>query len=188
MDAEIALPIYAEILGRLRQRLENLEGCVFDSSCGTGHLLELYHQSFDAERALMGMDLSPKMVELARARVGHHAQIQEGDMRDMSPFAPGSMAAILSFFALHHLSPSDAQVAFQAWNQALQVGGQIVVAAWEGDGNIDYGDSSNVIALRYTKVDLEAWFGKTGFQVDRCWAEEIDGFDMKALYVEGTKR
>ena len=66
MDAEIGLPLYADTLGRLAERIRSLPGPVLDTSCGPGHMLRLYHDKFDGERALVGMDLSPKMVSMAR--------------------------------------------------------------------------------------------------------------------------
>lgn len=52
------------------------------------------------------------------------------------------------FFALHHLDDEGVQVAFGEWHRILGPGGQVVVATWEGNGVIDYGDESDIVALR----------------------------------------
>jgi len=187
MDSEIGLPVYGEILCRLKDRITDVEGCLLDTSCGTGHLLELYHKKFDPNRELMGMDLSPAMVVNSDARIGKIATVQVGDMRDLSNFSPTSLAAILSFFAVHHLNSNEVKNAFRVWFETLKVGGQIIVGTWEGSGVIDYGESSDVIALRYTKEDLAPSLESAGFTVDRCWVEDVEGFSMKALYLEGSK-
>ena len=41
MDAEIDLPVYAHILGRLRDRVANMPGTLVDTACGSGHMLSL---------------------------------------------------------------------------------------------------------------------------------------------------
>jgi ubiquinone/menaquinone biosynthesis C-methylase UbiE len=187
MDVEIDLPIYQELLSGLHKRLVDIAGVLIDTSCGTGHVLEFFHKKFDAERALLGIDLSPGMVDNATARLGDHASIQVGDMRDLR-FQPSmSCSAVLSFYGIHHLGTQELQQALHEWSRVLVPGGQLVVAAWEGSGSVDYGDFSNVIALRYTAEELGAWIANAGLQVDRSWTEDVEGFDMKALYVEASK-
>jgi len=66
-------------------------------------------------------------------------------------------------------------------------GGQLVVATWEGTGAIDYGDASDVVALRYREEEIAAWAQAAGFVVDRCVVEPMEGMPMKTLYLEGTK-
>lgn len=187
MDTEIELPIYGDILSRLKERIAGIDGDLLDTSCGTGHMLHLFRQQYDSARGLVGIDLSPAMVENARARLGSQADLQVGNMKDLSGFTPMSSAAMLSFFAVHHLSPEEIPATFQEWFRTLKPGGQIVVAAWEGSGLIDYGGSSEVRALRYQESELSAWLQGAGFSVDRCWLEEVEEFPMKALYLEGSK-
>jgi SAM-dependent methyltransferase len=104
MDAEIELPVYADVLGRLAARLADLSGPVIDTSCGSGHMLARYHHRYDPHRALIGIDLSPAMVALAVAKLGPAAQIRVGDMRQPSGLTTETAAAVISFFALYHLT------------------------------------------------------------------------------------
>ena len=67
MDEEIELPVYADTLRRLSDRLHAIPGPILDTSCGPGHMLARYHSHFDADRRLIGIDLSPRMVSIARA-------------------------------------------------------------------------------------------------------------------------
>lgn len=187
MDAEIDLPVYADTLGRLAERIAQVPGPVIDTSCGPGHMLWRYHERYDPERSLSGIDLSPRMVAIARSRLGSSAALATGDMRDLRPIESDSAAAVLSFYAIHHVEPEQILVALREWHRVLRSGGQLVVAAWEGTGPIDYGGESDVVALRYRSEEIVSWAQAAGFVVDRCVVEPVEGMPMEAVYLEGTK-
>jgi ubiquinone/menaquinone biosynthesis C-methylase UbiE len=187
MDTEIGLPVYAGMLGRLRDRLANTPGPVVDTSCGSGHMLAMYHERYDQSRPLLGVDLSLAMVSIAAAKLGSDAQVVVGDMRDLSAVDSGSSSAVLNFFALHHLDDEGVQVAFREWYRILGPGGQVVVATWEGNGVIDYGDESDIVALRYSGNDIASWAQDAGFAITRCAVEPVENFPMDALYLEAGK-
>ncbi len=188
MDAEIDLPVYADILGRLAGRIGALAGPVVDTSCGSGHMLARYRERYDAQRALLGIDLSPRMAAIAGDKLGVDVQILVGDMRDLGEIESGTAAAVLSFFALHHIGPEEVLAALGEWHRVLRPQGQLVMAAWEGEGAIDYGDVSDVVALRYTRDEIVVWTQEAGFVVDRCVVEPVEEIPMDAVYLEGTKR
>lgn len=188
MDAEIDLPVYADTLGRLAERIADLTGSVIDTSCGPGHMLSRYHERHDPARALVGIDLAPRMAALASARLESSAEILTGDMRDLRGVESGSAAAVVSFFAIHHLDPEDVLVALREWHRALRPGGQLLVAAWEGVGPVDYGDDADVVALRYTKDEVTSWAEQAGFVVNRCVVEPAEGMPMQVVYLEATQQ
>ena len=157
MDNEINLPVYSNILSRLAEKISEIHGAVIDTSCGSGHMLHRYHERYDPERSLIGIDLSPSMVALASNKLGSNADIYVGDMRDLSRISSESSAAVISFFAIHHLNPKEISVAFKESYRALRPQGQLSIATWEGNGPIDYGDESDVVALRYSKKEVAAW-------------------------------
>ena len=187
MDEEIELPIYAELLSGLAARLVNRPGPLLDTSCGTGHMLLKYHQEFDSERQLLGVDLSPHMVEIATKRLGACGTAMVGDMRDLSGVESGSVAALLSFFALHHLDPEEIPATLQEWARALQPGGVFLLATWEGEGAIDYGEESDLVALRYTEEEVLKWVKNAGFRADASTIRPVEGMPMDAIYLEATR-
>ena len=98
-----------------------------------------------------------------------------------------SAAAVLNFFAVHHLDPPDVLLAAGEWRRVLRGGGQLVVAAWEGTGPIDYGDEADIVALRYTSAELASCFEEAGFAVQRCVVEPVEDFPMDAVYLECSR-
>ena len=187
MDMEIDLPVYAAMLGRLQERIANTPGAVVDTACGSGHMLSMFHERYDQSHPLMGVDLSPRMVSIAQEKLGPHAQLVAGDMCDLSALDSGSSSAVLNFFALHHLDSAGVGVALREWYRILGPGGQLVVAAWEGSGTIDYGDESDIVALRYSSKELAEWAQAAGFAIIRCAVEPVEDFPMDAVYLEGIK-
>ncbi len=185
MDKEIENPIYKELLGRLAKNIRHIKGAVVDTSCGPGHVLALYREQFDPDRALVGIDLSPKMVELARTKLAPTNTAVVGDMQHLDTIESDSAAAVLSFFALHHLSGESVEPTLKEWARVLVPGGRLVIAAWEGTGPIDYGEQSDVIALRYTRAQVAGWMTAAGFFVDRCRVEPVEDMSMDAIYAEG---
>ncbi len=186
MDTEIFLPVYADVLGRLQDRIRTKKGLLIDTACGSGHMLSMFRERFDRGRPILGVDLSPRMVAIAANRLGNNCTVI-GDMRDLSMVASGSAAAVMNFFAVHHIDPDDVFTAMTEWYRVLCSGGQLVLAAWEGAGAIDYGEESEIVALRYTAPELTSCCEKAGFAVTRCIVEEVADFPMHAVYVECVK-
>ena len=187
MDSEIDLPVYADTLGRLAERITQVPGLLLDTSCGTGHMLSMYHERYDSERQLLGIDLSPRMIAIARSKLGSNAQVIAGDMCDLSMIESNSSAAVLSFFALHHVGPNEISAALREWYRVLRPNGQLIIATWEGTGPIDYGEASNLVAARYRKEEITTWTEAAGFVIHQCSVEPVEGMPMEAIYLEGSK-
>ena len=186
MESEIDLPIYSDILGRLQARIANTTGLLIDSSCGSGHMLSLFHERYDPDRSLLGIDLSPRMVSIAGERLGPGARVAIGDMCDLSEVENGSAAAVVSFFAIHHLDLDGVRRALAEWKRVLGRGGQLLLAAWEGAGAIDYGDEADIVAFRYDAEELSSLTRAAGFSVARCVVEPVEGLPMDAIYLEAV--
>jgi ubiquinone/menaquinone biosynthesis C-methylase UbiE len=186
MDAEIDLPVYADTLERLCARIADVSGPIVDAACGSGHMLARIRDRYDPSREVIGLDLSPRMVAITAERLGTAGRAIVGDMTALTVIPDSSAAALVNFFALHHLDPQGVRSALGEWRRVLTTGGQLVVAAWEGDGVIDYGEHSDVVALRYRMEALRGWCEQAGFEITRCLVEPVEDFPMDAIYLEGT--
>jgi SAM-dependent methyltransferase len=76
---------------------------VVEPGCGSGRMLDAF-----ARRGVevVGLDLSPEMVELARARLGEHAEVIEADMTDFD-LGRTFGGAISPINTLLHLTPEQ---------------------------------------------------------------------------------
>lgn len=187
MDKEIDLLMYAEALSGLAERITDLDGPVLDSSCGSGHMLERLEDRYASGRQLVGVDLCPRMAAIAQKRLGNAATVTEGDMRDLCHVSDDSCAAVLSFFALHHVDLEGMRTCFVAWYRVLRPGGQLLVATWEGEGPIDYGGYMDIVAMRYRKQDVAKAARAAGFRIDKCSVEPVEGMEMDAVYLNATE-
>jgi ubiquinone/menaquinone biosynthesis C-methylase UbiE len=187
MEQEIKLPIYHEVLSNLAWNLKNTEGSILDSSCGTGHMLERIRDDYAPNRELVGVDISPKMVEIARKRLGRSAILIEGDMSAVPQIPNESCAAVLSFYAIQHVEIEELHHCLDEWKRILVLGGQLLLAAWEGEGAIDYGGVSEVVARRYREKELVSSISIAGFDVVHSAVKPVDDFDMDAVHILATK-
>ncbi len=188
MDGEIDLPIYAETLSRFSESIASVQGTLIDTSCGSGHMLSMFRDRFDKTRQIIGVDLSPRMLAIASTRLGSDAEILAGDMRDLGFAEVGSAAGAISFFAVHHLDPDGVRLALHEWHRVLTPGGQLLLAAWEGAGPIDYGEHSDIVAFRINAEELSFWAHSAGFVVSHCAVEPVEGMEMDAIYMYATRQ
>ena len=107
---------------------------VVDAGCGPGHVTaHLARLGVDAH----GIDLSSAMIEQAR-RLFPGGSYQVGDLRQlMRPAAADGWGAVLAWYSLIHLAPSELPVAVAALVRPLRPGGLLVIAVHTG-GRINH--------------------------------------------------
>lgn len=189
MDSEIQEEIYSIGLEHLYSSTQKLTGSIVDSSCGSGHLLKRYNDEFKPSHKLIGVDLSELMVMKSRELLQDSAEIYIGDMTKLDMIRSNSCAAMLSYFSLQHLPEQLLLPTFLEWKRTLEIGGQLVIAGWEGSGTINYGDDCDVVAYRYQKELLRSLLLKAGFKVELCIEKQVQspGEPMNGFYLQATK-
>ncbi len=102
---------------------------VVDAGCGPGHVAaHLAARGADAR----GIDLTPSMVEQARARFPG-VRYDVGDLtRLMRPETAGGWGAVLGWYSLIHLAGSELPTAIAALARPLAPGGLLVLALHAG--------------------------------------------------------
>ncbi len=187
MDDEIKHPVYTKTFTRLHENIKDQQGALIDTACGTGHMLAMYHDNYDPDRLLIGIDLSTSMTSIASNKLGSRARIITGDMCKLNSIDADSAVAVLNFFALHHLDAEQIEDALREWYRVLKPQGQLFIATWEGEGAIDYGGESDIIALRYRLDELIPLVQKAGFEITRSAVEPVEEFPMDAIYIDAVK-
>ena len=107
--------------------LEELEKEPFsellDVGCGTGPMIALLVEKYP-DRRYTGLDITPKMIEVARAKGLPNARFVVGDSENM-PFDEASFDAVICANSFHHYP--DPQAFFASARRVLRPGGRLVL-------------------------------------------------------------
>jgi len=100
-----------------------LGATVLDAGCGSGAQAEwLLEQGAD----VVGIDVSPRMIEEAERRCGGRGRFLVGDLAQPLPLEPGSLDGITCSLALHYVA--DWSVPLRSFASALRPGGWAVIS------------------------------------------------------------
>jgi ubiquinone/menaquinone biosynthesis C-methylase UbiE len=146
-------------------------GRALDAACGTGRhtarLLERGHE-------VTGVDGSPEMLELARARVPPDVRLLDGDLEDL-PVEDGEFDLVVCALALGHCVDLRAPIAELA--RAVRPGGALVLSDLHpvmsvagGQALFEAADGSLAFVREHVHLHGEYLhaFAGAGFEVVRC--------------------
>lgn len=102
---------------------------LLDVGCGTGVLLARAHERWPSAR-LVGVDLAPEMLAVARARLPAGAALAAASAADL-PFPALAFDVLVSTSSLHHWP--DPAAALREAARVLAPGGRIVITDWSAD-------------------------------------------------------
>ncbi|MEU0181999.1 class I SAM-dependent methyltransferase [Streptomyces sp. NPDC006207] len=103
-------------------------GPLADLGCGPGYVTA--HLAGLGVRAY-GVDLSPRMVELAR-RAHPHLRFTVGSMTALD-IGDGELGGVLAYYSTHHTPPELLPVVFAEFRRVLAPGGHLMLAGWVGE-------------------------------------------------------
>jgi ubiquinone/menaquinone biosynthesis C-methylase UbiE len=102
--------------------LGRLQGCrVLDVGCGSGGVIRQLARGLGIDA--VGLDPSPKMIDVARAEAGRWGEFLVGQAEQL-PFEPESFDGVVMRWVVHHL---DRPAAFAEIRRVLRPGGRLVV-------------------------------------------------------------
>lgn len=137
-------------------------GEVWDIGCGPGHVGRYLY-----ERAIIvcGLDLSEGMIACAR-QLNPDMPFRQGSMLALDTPAD-SLAGIVCFYAIIHLSRNEAMSALREFWRALQPGGPVLLAFHGGAGEIHssemLGEPVDLTATLFEGDEMAGYARSAGF-------------------------
>ena len=151
------------------------DGPVADVGCGPGHVTAFLR---DLGLAAFGIDLSPRMVEVAR-RDNPDARFEVGSMSELD-LADDSLGGLLAWWSLIHLPDDEVAVALAGFRRVLRPGAPLMIGFHEGNVTTHKTDGygghpMNVHVHLRPPARMAAWLHQAGFAVEARITLDPDG-------------
>ncbi|WP_020386174.1 class I SAM-dependent DNA methyltransferase [Kribbella catacumbae] len=162
-------PMMRAVLGAFA---ELVEGPVVEVGCGPGNITS-HLASLGV--SVHGVDLAPRMVEIARAAYPG-LRFEVGSMTDLG-LPDGSLGGVIAWYSIFHLPPDELPGVFAGFHRVLSAGGRLLIGTHVG------GDEHVRPSEAYggVKVSYEAYFVPVDRIVELVRAA---GFTITAQLVE----
>ncbi|MFJ4499366.1 class I SAM-dependent methyltransferase [Streptomyces sp. NPDC088864] len=179
-------PYDLEVLRAFAERVR-AGGRVYDAGCGPcGHVTALL-ASYGLD--VLGIDLSPRCVELARReRPGCRFAVM-----DQGALTGGPLDGLVAYYSLHDRPKRVLPATLAGWASAIRPGGQLLIVAKEGtsDQVVDdpLGSELRVYWAEFTADELGAAVRDAGFRLDGCTVREAYEGEIPArrVYLAATR-
>jgi len=96
---------------------------LLDCGCGTGPMISLLHKK-DPTKNYTGLDITPKMIEVGKAKNLSNTRFIVGDCEDL-PFEESSFDAVICSNSFHHYP--NPQKFFDSVHKVLRPGGRLIL-------------------------------------------------------------
>jgi SAM-dependent methyltransferase len=145
-------PIDRDVLKRFAERTRD-QGEVCDLGCGPGHVAQYLR---NADTAVFGVDLSPRMVEQAR-RLNPQISFRIGNMLSLD-IPSDTLAGITAFYSIVNISREFLPLAFREMARVLKPGGLLLIAFHVGDDVVSvnelWGEPITMNTFRFTTAEI----------------------------------
>lgn len=158
-------PLEIALIDRFASDLGGRGGRVTDVGCGTGRVTEYLHgRGLDID----GIDLSPGMLEVARAAYPQ-LTFSVGSMLDL-PIDDASRAGILAWYSTIHLPLEQLPTAYSEFARVLEPGGLLLLGFHAGDGVVQvtqsYGHDVDISVQLFDAGQLSELLVAAGFAIE----------------------
>jgi SAM-dependent methyltransferase len=181
-------PFDREILDRFALATKAM-GRVLDLGCGPGQI-----GRYLSERGVdvLGIDLSSKMIEIAR-RSNQGLSFEQGDMRALD-LPDASIGGVVGFYSLIHLERTDVPAALEEIARVLVPDGSALIAVHGGEGAFhadDYfGEPVSIDVTYFETEELLGLLENVGFRVEELQSRDPyeSEYPSRRIYCWARKR
>jgi SAM-dependent methyltransferase len=165
-------------------------GQVCDMGCGPGQVARYLH---DAGAAVFGLDLSPRMVELAR-RLSPGISFREGNMMALD-LGDGALAGITAFYAIVNIPEESLPSVFREMHRVLRSGGLLLLAFHVGSEVIQkeelWGQTVSMDFFFFQTLSIRQRLETAGFAIEEIierepYAPEVE-YQSRRAYIFAKK-
>jgi SAM-dependent methyltransferase len=132
-------------------------GTVADVGCGPGHVTRFLAQRHPD---VIGVDLSPAMIEIARERSPGLPFTVAGMLS--LPVGDDGWAAAVALYSIIHLGPAERLAAFRELARAIRPGGWLLVSFHVDGAGVAAGESTHLSTWFGSAVDVDVHFLDAG--------------------------
>jgi ubiquinone/menaquinone biosynthesis C-methylase UbiE len=166
---------------RMRAMLGDDLGRLVDIGTGTGRMIELFGTS---ARHAIGIDRSPEMLRLARAKLDGHTgwELRQGDIAAL-PLAEALADTVILHQVLHFIPAPEAALAEAA--RLLVPGGRILIADFAPHEREELRTQDAHARLGFSDAQISTWLATAGIELTAT--ETLDGGELTVKLWLGTR-
>jgi SAM-dependent methyltransferase len=158
-------PLDRELLNDFARKMQGL-GSVYDLGCGPGHVTRYLHER---SVTVQGLDLSARMVELAR-QLNPGIEFEQGDMATLQ-MQDGALAGCVAFYSLIHFFPSQIVAVLHEIHRVLQPHGLLLLAFHQGHEvrHVDewWGKQVSLDGVFFEREEMESYLQQADFEIEK---------------------
>jgi SAM-dependent methyltransferase len=157
-------PLDRALLDHLAKEVHGL-GLVADLGCGPGHMARYLHEH---GVAVLGIDLSPRMVELAW-KLNPGIPFEQGDMRALD-VEDGAWVGIVAFNSMIHFPRPHVVPVLREFRRVLRPNGLLLLSFWQGQEvrHVEewLGKPVWLDGVFFEREELEGYLKQVGFVIE----------------------
>ena len=167
---------------------------LLDCGCGTGPMISLLYEK-DPNKHYTGIDLTPRMIEVARAKNLEGVNWVVGDCEDL-PFEENSFDVIICSNSFHHYP--NPQKFFDSVKRMLRPGGRLILQDYTAPKPVLWLMNHTEMPLAnlighgdvaaYSLKEIQAFCDKAGLKVEKLKAAKKFRMHLVARKAEGQKK
>jgi ubiquinone/menaquinone biosynthesis C-methylase UbiE len=182
-------PFDRQLLDRFAARTAE-RGQVCDVGCGPGQVARYLR---DAKAEVFGLDISPRMVELAR-RLNPDISFSQGNMIALN-LSDRSLAGIAAFYAIVNIPEKSLPLVFREMHRVLQPGGLLLMAFHLGNEVIQkeelWGKTVSMDFFFFEALSIRQKLEAAGFAIEEIverepYAPEVE-YQSRRAYIFASK-